>query len=232
MGVTAAIRERPILFSGEMVRAIREGRKTQTRRIVKPQPSLNAISLYHNGDIIAADIEDDETGAIVGYGFDDDERRWPCPYGRPGDRLWVKETHRFPKGLDGMSASEIAASALDANYRKPWAPTRYDSDGAVRCRSLVADFGRGWGKTRVSIHMPRWASRILLEIESVRVEQLQSISDADAMAEGIAAWTSPEQTFSPTVRYHELWESINGPGSWDANPWVWVIEFRVLDGLA
>jgi hypothetical protein len=183
------MKERPILFSGAMVCALLNGTKTQTRRIVKPR-----------GDVTVADL--------VACGR--------CPYGQPGDRLWVKETWRTDKRLDDKAPSKFSG----------W-PVRYISDDKVLMHG--AFYGATNGKTRVSIHMPRWASRITLEITGVRVERLKDISEADAKAEGVSASALVEmKDGSPcySAEYRDLWERINGIGSWEKNPWVWVIEFK------
>lgn len=196
---------RPILFSGPMVRALVDGRKTQTRRIVKGQ-AANWL----------ADRFSPEFTALPGNRL--------CPYGEVGDLLYVRETWRTESRRDDQKPSEIPTSALvsfDADY------TCEPNDG---CR----------GKTRVSIHMPRWASRLTLEITGVRIERLNDISEADALAEGImfveptmdddAEYQFEEggDIFSSAVEaYRYLWAKINGPDSWDANPWVWAVSFVV-----
>lgn len=198
------MKERPILFSAPMVRAILAGTKTQTRRVVKPQPRrVDGGVPFGDGPAWA---HAEPGSAMI-----------RCPYGQRGDRLWVRET---------------------------WAPEQYDADAttiaqieaSVRMPAYAADFsGQPAYKWRPSIHMPRWASRITLEVTGVRVERLQDISEADAIAEGIVRapygwWSGREGSSSPTAigAYALLWEQINGPGSWDANPWVWVVEFRRL----
>jgi len=187
------MKERPILFSGPMVRAILEGRKTQTRRVVKPQPGC--------------DPRDDEH---LDMGR--------CPYGQPGDRLWVREAwHTDERDLEYARAKhEDAMSDSPIYYR---ADPENDNAGCT------------W---RPSIHMPRWASRITLEITRVRVERLQEISEKDAIAEGADPYLHPVHPGREGLRhvdgFRSLWESINGPGSWDANPWVWVIEFKRVEG--
>ncbi len=220
------MKERPILFKGEMVRAILDGNKTQTRRLVKPQPTM-----YEPGQCV--DVSDMINDALV------------CPYGKPGDRLWVKETHRYLKDFDGDSPSRIAERCLDAGYSKPWAPIQYEADGERRNWSHTStpphDGPPEPGKTRVSIHMTQWASRILLEIVSVRVERLQAITQEDARAEGItdggcSNCGEPEAKCKcdfpmpdPRDAYCHLWGQINGetgPNSWLHDPWVWVVEFR------
>lgn len=197
------MRERPILFSGPMVRAILAGTKTQTRRIVKPQPAM-----YEPGQ--CTDVSDMIADALI------------CPYGKPGDRLWVRENgwerpERTPKMMrDGADT---------------WAPYYYDADGWSE--QDHADL-KAWGfKRRPSIHMPRSACRLVLEISGVRVERLQDISEADILAEGVtvdrvAEWCNTPWSHMPTLHHawRVLWESINGAGAWDANPWVWVVEFR------
>ncbi len=204
------MRERPILFSGPMVRALLAGTKTQTRRIVKPQPA----------------------GAWAAPG------KTSCPYGQPGDRLWVREAFRFAASLDRLSPNDVGEKALDAGYNTPWAPTQFEADG----RRAGAWHGFDTpptvtkpGKLRPGIHMPRWACRLVLEITGVRVERLQEISEADAKAEGCApAWLDADDNatvrahVAPTYRqgFARLWRDINGAASWQANPWVWVVEFR------
>ena len=332
------VKERPILFSAPMVRAILEGRKTQTRRIVKPQPANAAMS----GAGIAL------VGEMARMGQGDTVR---CPYGVPGDRLWVKHAaDLFPvyfkplagweglyaAGTDGViyrmdrgapqplapspnskgyssvslsrgtwethavhrlvceafygppPASDAQVRHLDGN-RANSAPVNLDwgthadnwqdrkghgggmgeahhaakldeaavaeiRSSALSQRALARKFGvsqatvsdarlgKTWAEHQCGernlpafslwkspIHMPRWASRITLEVTGVRVERLQDISEADCAKEG-APFTysgfAPEDAPDWRGWYRDLWESINGPESWDANPWVWVVEFR------
>jgi len=223
--------ERPILFSGAMVRAILDGRKTQTRRIFKRKhgPLTSMPESVHRladcGWGFISPPEPDETRAlrIIGGG-----PGYQCPYGQPGDRLWVRETWR-PVMESWRSFVEYAAggTTLDNVNRDRLAPlTRLALrfPGARRDRNSEA-----W---HPSIHMPRWASRISLEVKAVRVERLQDISEADILAEGvtvasIAALTGIPWSDMPTL-YHAwrtLWEYINGMESWLDNPWVWVVEF-------
>jgi hypothetical protein len=205
----AAIKERPILFSGEMVRAILEGRKTQTRRLIKPQPDelelLYGPELYHPTKVDRNGME--YPGDEV-FGIYSDDSGWPCPYGAVGDRLWVRETwQQYIEKADGQRHT-ISTPCKFLNQ-------------LLYAATEQGDHPPRW---RPSIHMPRWASRITLEITGVRVERLQKITKADVIAEGIqgledvhAGWHQP---------YADLWVKINGPDSWDANPWVWAIEFR------
>ena len=183
------MKERPILFSAPMVRAILDGRKTVTRRIVK-----------------ARDLE----WMDVHQGLREPDNAERCPYGQPGgDRLYVRET------FGHFERNENFAPGCEVFYR---------ADG----ESLAVE---PW---RPSIHMPRWASRITLEVTGVRVERLQDIDLADALAEGISDTgalildSAGNEQGGPIAEYAVLWEQINGTGSWDANPWVWVIEFRRL----
>ena len=214
------MKERPILFSAPMIRAILEGRKTQTRRVVKPTNGHTIEQIISTPDSLAAFI------------------RHRCPYGQPGDRLWVREAFRFLDSFDGDSPATVGARCLAAGYPKPWAPTQYEADG---CRDNWMHVGTPPspgsatpGKLRPGIHMPRWASRINLEITAVRVERLNDISEADAMAEGVTvgedrsfAYAERGMKYEPhREAFEHLWESINGPRSWAADPWVWVVEFK------
>ena len=158
-------------------------------------------------------------GGIIGY----DE---PCPYGDPGDTLWVRETWCTAATLDEYSPAQMARLAEAAGYAWPWAPVAYDASGSANSDTLVT-FGGVWGRRRPSIHMPRWASRITLRVTSARVERLQSITDYDAIAEGISKSPNghPEH-----IRFAELWDQINGKrAAWGSNPWVWRIEFERVE---
>lgn len=222
------MKDRPILFSAPMVSAILAGTKTQTRRVVKPQPPRGTFQLtpYHHPDKRPRFF-----AWKGGFGGAEMHPGWEpiaCPYGQPGDRLWVRETHLIVGGADSKNPRVVYAAT---------------NDGSDAWLSPV------W---RPSIHMPRWASRITLEITSVRVERLQEISEADAIAEGIErakdfpgwyrgslpggspglqesghAFKTP--TAFPKLAFRALWQSINGPESWDANPWVWVVEFKRVE---
>lgn len=299
------MKARPVLFSTPMISALLDGRKTQTRRVVKPQPQLVEDSstswelrgLKPGESCIGYPLESAPAGArpFRTFAFDritsgriayahsnfgasasrgqavrwgrkehnwsEDEVLRICPYGKPGDLLWVRETWA-------------------PSYKAPKCQVAYAADG--RCFGIGGDGSGGWfgifhgwledskyrgdrlGNTlgrslyqpwKSPLHMPRWASRLTLELTGVRVERLQDISEADASAEGIErrritdawgverdAWALPEQwahaegerrkphevSFALAQNaYGNLWNSINGPGSWDANPWVWAIEFKV-----
>ncbi|BBN53310.1 hypothetical protein TRE132_14350 [Pseudomonas chlororaphis subsp. aurantiaca] len=205
------IKEHQILFKGPMVRAILDGRKTVTRRVVKPKfggkiiaPGGPGIALESLGDSITTNL---------------------CPYGTPGDRLWVRESlgydceygHYFAAG--GVHGETVYLCSL---FDDEEAQTGYSYDGLLPERSVP------------SIHLHRRYSRILLEVTAVRVERLQDISEDQALAEGIAKhpdggyhvkesghyWAGPIDSFA------SLWESINGADTWNANPWVWVVEFK------
>lgn len=191
------MKARPILFSAPMVRAILEGRKTQTRRVVKPQPV------------------DPFTGRDLSAGARPDSLPH-CPYGQPGDHLWVRETwqperhnqcERITYAADGGVAF-VDDSDVPRNWRRP---------KAARTGNITP------------LYMPRWASRITLEVTGVRVERLQDITEEDARAEGVEADDIGKvglPCYSARQNFERLWESINGAGSWAANPWVWVVEFR------
>ncbi|KMM77047.1 hypothetical protein ACP93_02460 [Xanthomonas sp. NCPPB 1128] len=233
------MKERPILFNSAMVRAILAGQKTQTRRPIKDVPSWE-----HFG----RDIMDWDLSGIHQLGYGDDDQlegtdKWyldvqtdvddhsrrviHCPFGKPGDRLWVRETHfindyrgaRVPE--DERADVELVYAATDEDY----------------VRNLEDDEGFAW---RPSIHMPRWACRLVLEITDVRVERLQAISEEDCAAEGVTRDTEPcDHTrrscadvgcLGPTYRssFADLWTSTGG--DWDSNPWVWLIGFRRIAG--
>jgi hypothetical protein len=207
------MKERPILFSAPMVRALLDGSKTQTRRALRVQP-LDVVPM--NGDLAGREWvglmerEPKPSGAV-----------FHCKFGVPGDRLYVRETWSQPTTLDP------GPTVYRADY-PAWVPAHFTN--------LPALDEITW---KPSIHMPRALSRIMLEIVSVRVERLQDCSEADARAEGVALdETSPPGPLWRRERgvgnwhsgargaYRELWEAINGAGSWAANPWVWVVEFK------
>jgi len=191
---------------------------------VKPQMNLqccgNICPGWYAPPVIRRGIE--ETGETV-FGFSSNEEGWRCPYGAPGDSIWVRETWHANKCLDDISPSMIVEEALEIGYaynkKHPACDLWYSADQSYRPWSLDATSSKG--KTRVSIHMPRWASRIMLEVTEVRVERLNSITVQDALDEGIVHHPMND----PRVEFQHLWESINGDGSWADNPWVWCIEF-------
>jgi hypothetical protein len=210
--------ERPIIFTAESVRAILEGRKTQTRRVMKPQPSegwtpdLNGF-VHKMGD--GGFVLKNGDPIVIGWGPSNAEgdEAYPCPHGQPGDRLWVRET---------WTATREAVQKKDAASVLYRALPMYDDCGP-------GDFGFDW---KSPILMPRWASRITLEVVSIRVERVQSISKEDAIAEGVKWNRTPCRVgdTNPISAYHTEWNRINGKkASWDSNPWVWVIEFRVVE---
>jgi hypothetical protein len=209
------MKERPIIFSGPMVQAILDGSKTQTRRAVKlPSRHHFADKPDYLGQILV-----DGRGDFHGSGFPVDELR--CPYGMPGDRLWVKETTVNVEDFGYLGPvwleSEHGRNVLEYGL----APSEDD------CTEVEPeDLG-----LRPSIFMPRAMSRITLEITGVRVERLHDITRGDCMAEGCPFPNIANET-DPFKWYRDLWGTINGPDSWAANPWVWVIEFRRVKGGA
>lgn len=201
--------ERPILFSAAMVKAILDGRKSQTRRVVKS----NALKLLSNfpPDYVASL---DNTLS---------------PYGQTGDRLWVKEAWRAPASVDTMSGSQIADACLDLGYCKPWAPIEYIADGKRNDRGWWLEWAQLHGDARSGRYrharfMPRWASRIKLDVINVRIERLHEISIDDCFAEGIDPMTPPDQA---KQAYENVWNETTG--DWNANPWVWVIGFKRIE---
>ena len=218
------MKEHPILFNAPMVRALLDGSKTQTRRIVKPQPDISP-----EGNIRGWWLNRPLAGLLLPKKQDITIH---SPFGQAGDQLWVREKFSGP------------------HYQRKSAPAEWNECDPIWYWADNDPESGDWTKPKPSIHMPRWASRIQLEITDVRVELLNNISEADAISEGILSvrtdewerkhftqWRAlfdaaceagekPPIGPSPSRAYQALWESINGAGSWDANPWVWVIEFR------
>lgn len=213
------MKERPILFSAPMVRAINADRKTQTRRIVKPQPEWTEPAT-------AWTFHEDGHSGPGWYAHNDDYPEegslfYRCPYGQPGDRLWVRETWQHANSPHGPY--EPGCTCF---YRADYWDDPHGMDGE---KSPEGKY-RTWIP---SIHMPRAASRINLEVMHVRVEKLQDISEADAIAEGAPGGhgSIPGYPYAATSHehYRHIWESINGRGSWEKNPWVWVVEFKRIE---
>lgn len=217
------MKERPILFSAPMVRAILDGSKTQTRRVMKVQPPGEGFQMTTcvstTGD--RREVGKHRWAQVIGNNINEAGDYFSCPYGYTGDLLWVRESLRFV--AVGDNRHEHAVYAADG-VRVRRCPDLADwaCDGlAFNCARSVP-----------SIHMPRWASRILLEVTGVRVERLQDISETDSWAEGISTTDAARyDAEEPSARgaYKNLWEQINGAGSWDANPRVWVVEFKRID---
>lgn len=216
------MKERPILMSAPMVRAILAGAKTQTRRAMKQQPPEDHARLIveHIYPTVIDRYGDEQPGAEV-FGVTTEDGEWclRCPYGAPGDRLWVRETWAW---------------SGDAAVPEQWRV--HDGEVWFRADPERSSPAIRW---RPSIHMPRWASRITLEVTGVRVERLQDISTEDCASEGCQCsrgyWTREEAALATDVGrailrgdYRIVWEQINGPGSWDSNPWVWCVSFRRL----
>lgn len=238
------MKERGIIFNSEMVRAILDGRKTQTRRIINPQPELTQKSGFKwKGGLFGAGSDDRETNRNFAHK--------KCPFGKVGDRLWVRETFALLGNEDGVCVdwNDNILKAGEEQAARIYKASCEQKDGDYGLWSIPDD--ADWkphtdnhkydGTWTPSIHMPRWASRITLEITDVRVEHLQDISDQDALAEGIVTgrygnddnWregfylpnsNQPYQTAK--AAFCALWQSIYGVDSFYENPWVWVIEFK------
>ena len=193
------MKERPIIFNGEMVRAILEGRKTQTRRVVKPLT------------------------------YKKQEWRLNCPYGAPGDQLWVRETWAYcykcaGKGIGGQFDMLTPKGVVYKEDR------RCVGFAFETCHFINPKTRETEWKWRPSIHMPRWASRLQLEVTEVRVERVQEITAEDCLREGIVP--TPGDSFAQVkLLFRDLWDSINAKRgySWEANPWVWAVSFRRID---
>ncbi|HDU4693671.1 ASCH domain-containing protein [Klebsiella pneumoniae] len=236
------MKERGMIFNGEMVRALLDGRKTQTRRIMKAQPSEDFTPMnmaleadykarWYTPGIVDKDGYLQPAGKEV-FGVANENEGYSCPFGAVGDRIWVRET---------------------------WARYNIDQDSHdMAYRTTIPEDWPESGRWRPSIHMPRWASRILLEITGVRVERLNAISEEDAQREGVhtEVWDQTVVARNYAARdeffqfwsedmphyvemnqlyrssFRSLWESIYGAENWLANPWVWVIEFKRVEGGA
>ncbi|EIV6180494.1 hypothetical protein ACU6ZN_18665 [Klebsiella aerogenes] len=221
--------ERGMIFNGEMVRAILDGRKTQTRRIMKIQPEHSGLGLHR--------VIDSKNGSDDGKyfwslsdacGLKIRSKSFTCPFGSVGDRIWVREAFRVHS-----RATDVATLVYKASERNSWTEQTHRVPVSVCNKPTTPE------KWTPSLHMPRWASRLLLEITDVRVERLREISQADAEAEGVGklkkgfwknyqpGWTE----FQLTARgsFATLWKSIYGDESWYADPWVWVIEFKRIE---
>jgi hypothetical protein len=228
---TTNVKERPVIFSAPMIRAILEGRKTQTRRIIKPQPP----AMFCEGDVAA--ITNGKRWAFsrmyaVAHGVAfpaDPEPGYLCPYGQPGDRLWVRESWQ----ITGRLGTEYSvwypaggeAVGIDVGFEGP--DPKWDA--------MIHE-----DRVRNPLFMPRWASRITLEVTDVRVERVRDIGRDgrkahDVLAEGITPDQIAHQAKffhsddAPALTYAILWDSINGKGSWRDNPWVWVVEFKRVE---
>ena len=218
------MKEHPIIFSTPMVKAILDDRKTQTRRVIKPQPDLGLdpfdsysrinIGRYHP-TMVDKDGQEYPGDEIFGAYTDDGEWGWKCPYGQVGDRLWVRETflYRTPNSI--IYKADGSEKFITGEYIEKFANI---NDERLLCSP--------------SIFMPRWASRITLEITEIRAERLQDISDGDAIAEGCTD-KNPigNLVLEPRYIFKQLWDSINGKKyPWDSNCWVWVISFKKEEG--
>lgn len=209
------MKERPIIMTGESVRAIIAGRKTQTRRIVKLPAGVEYDGHSPETFDVSASAQHQPTGSV----------RVRNPYGVPGDLLWVKETFALAPMADDP----------DPEYEDDWSPVyRADGDERPWLTSHDEDAEEIPPPWRPSIFMPRWASRITLRVTSVRVERVQAIGEADAIAEGIEMFDNVDvgivrNTFGPKAAFAIVWDQINSKrASWASNPWVWVVAFEVV----
>lgn len=194
--------ERPILMKGPLVVQTLAGTKTETRRPIKIEwcrkRGFNLDSF--NEKLLEA-----------------------CPYGKRGDRLWVRETVRYPESFDDMSPKEIGELSLRCGHETRWSAITYVADGAEN-RDAVDRRKLSWGKGRPGIHMPRWACRLVLDVLDVKVERVQDIDGIGAIGEGFGG---PGLPWEAKIRFMGLWRKMypSGDHSWDVNPWVWVVKF-------
>ena len=244
----SAVKEHPILFSAQMVRALLNGSKTVTRRQVKVQPfDLSWSRRDHRFEYTAGrSANGDEIDGLYAYSTRSGEE-WSakCPYGQPGDRLWVRETwgvisHDFDEHANMIDwtpdrpATLIREMPFGRGYYS--GHVIYRADGEATWAGDDDGGGDDRSAWKPCIHMPRIASRILLEIIEVRVEHLQDITYEEAVAEGVhrdsacRMWTATDEGGAchkyPVPAFRDLWSGINGANAWAANPWVWVVEFK------
>lgn len=213
------MKERPILFSGAMVRAILEGRKTVTRRMIKPsmRSADTQFELHQEQDGSWRPMHTFDESSMDHLGT---EHPIACPYGQVGDRLWVRESFADLQGT-GIEHRPDAAGPLQRYAFAADSPPGSAGDEARK------DFGIKW---KPSIHMPRAVCRILLEITGLRVERLQVITTEQLIAEGLQTRLREHDAECDLLhQWKELWASLNGEESWDANPWVWVVEFKRIE---
>ena len=233
------LKELPILFSTEMVQAILDGRKTQTRRTFKHDVSYIenpqfGYSAFTKAGFISArgyfNYTNSDGNQIRRYG----EKFYKSPYGKAGDLLWVRETFAYSDGIEPHGAEYIYKADLSGDIARRSYSMGFDIDELDQL------------KFKPSIHMPKDAARIWLQVTEVKVERLHEIIEEDAKAEGVEmkevrsgfVWKCYKNTAgirkdllycdNHKSSFRSLWESINGPESWDTNPWVWVVKFEVL----
>lgn len=232
------MKERPILFNTVMVKAILEGLKTQTRRVINPQPEGKTLQSNLDGKWLSKKFN----GLLIPK---IEDLPIHCPYGKIGDRLWVRETWSTVNlygeiALAYKADGEVIRVVENESFQDEDGLINYD-DPRLEKYSFAAwaddllEGKEGWWKP--SIHMPRWASRILLEITNIRVERLKDISTEDAKAEGFDYSTHPSAikmgyAIGAKTNFRFTWEQIYGQNAWNKNPWVWVVEFCVIEGGA
>jgi hypothetical protein len=213
--------EHPIIFNDWSIRRILAGEKTQARRVIDfskfdplgqmdMSPGKFEFEGLKNGR--SANFREPNGAAVV-----------HCPYGQPGDVLWVREAFRFIRSEDDSSPNEVVDRYPNGPYELPC--TKYEAGGVLQaeCQDV-----QEWGRNRPAIHMPRELCRIRLRVEDVRVERVQEISHKDAVAEGVKDETDCING-NPPARFAAKWEEIHGDGAWERNDWVWVIEFARYD---
>ena len=251
----STIKERPILFTAPMVQAILEGRKTQTRRILKgiDLQYVQADKSYESGEVYSTyqAFYDNGKYSVTRHSLKDWVSILKCPYGNVGDELWVRENvyadHDQSEVITCAKYFDGVSVLYDGTHDDP------DADEYEKYEGSLAHWWYS-RETCPSIHMPRWASRIQLRITDIRIEQLKSVSEQDAISEGLKSiskdgelfkWGLPDYDgfpgndnhgwpwncweISPISAFMKVWEMVHGEGSWNKNPWVWVVEFELIN---
>ncbi len=221
------MKEHPIIFSADMVKAILEDRKTQTRRVIKPQPPEDAAKVFYWWHGSMPKEQCASSGCY--YWYPRGLASIDCPYGEPGDRLWVKETFQIVMPWGSVDDEWIGDDIMEVDG--PLGSVKPEQIGywwniVYKAQDDICSW---W---RPSIFMPRWASRITLEIVNIRVQRIQEINGDECMLEGIQVkWSDPNNNMQEKMAFKALWDSINSKRGygWDVNPWAWVIEFKRVE---
>jgi hypothetical protein len=219
--------EHPIIFNEWSINRILADEKTQTRRLTGLDEINESPFEWQSGEMMSFDMVDSKArfGRVDKYGMTT-QVEVDCPYGQPGDLLWVWEAFRLPVPFDEYSPSDYVANR---DLRSKSYDVKYAADGTERIEPHP-DYPIDWGRKRPSIHMPRELCRLRLRVEDVRMERLTDISAADVEAEGIdLPEEAREYSYLATQHFEDVWNDIHGDGAWEEDSWVWVVEFSRIN---